>query len=250
MNGYVIQPLFRSEPYSHLQTQTTLLQAAEIMSHYPKNYQTSAVIPLLTLAQTQNQGWLPLAAMNKVAEVLGMPPIRVYEVCSQPVPTYLFLHYKTASGALRNKSFACSMTRSGISLQVATFYTMFNRSKMGKYHVMVCGTTPCMLCGARSIYQAIKDHLGVDYGQTTPVCCFYCTTLLNFGCMQATKAFLFPKIRCFSVLHANFPKISALELCRARCVVVPFARESCGVCRMGTSHSAKWSAWVRVSMRP
>ena len=53
--------------------------------------------------------------------------------------------------------------------QVATFYTMFNRSKMGKYHVMVCGTTPCMLCGARSIYQAIKDHLGVEYGQTTQV---------------------------------------------------------------------------------
>ena len=46
---------------------------------------------------------------------------------------------------------------------------MFNRSKMGKYHVMVCGTTPCMLCGARSIYQAIKDHLGVEYGQTTQV---------------------------------------------------------------------------------
>ena len=59
---------------------SSILQAAEIMSHYPKNYRTSAVIPLLTLAQTQNQGWLPLAAMNKVAEVLGMPPIRVYEV--------------------------------------------------------------------------------------------------------------------------------------------------------------------------
>ena len=56
-----------------------------------------------------------------------------------------------------------------LSSQVATFYTMFNRSKMGKYHVMVCGTTPCMLCGARSIYQAIKDHLGVEYGQTTQV---------------------------------------------------------------------------------
>ena len=68
----------------------------------------------------------------QVAEVLNVPPIRVYEV--------------------------------------ATFYTMFNRSKMGKYHVMVCGTTPCMLQGARDIYQAIKSHLGVDYGQTTQVC--------------------------------------------------------------------------------
>ena len=52
---------------------------------------------------------------------------------------------------------------------MATFYTMFNRSKMGKYHVMVCGTTPCMLQGAKGIYAALKEHLGVDYGQTTPV---------------------------------------------------------------------------------
>ncbi len=58
---------------------------------------------------------------------------------------------------------------------MATFYTMFNRSPMGRYHVMVCGTTPCMLCGARRLSAAIKQHLGIDYGQTTPVrgvpCC-------------------------------------------------------------------------------
>lgn len=72
-----------------------------------------------------------LTASLQVAEVLNVPPIRVYEV--------------------------------------ATFYTMFNRSKMGKYHVMVCGTTPCMLQGARNIYQTLKQHLGVDYGQTTAV---------------------------------------------------------------------------------
>lgn len=70
-------------------------------------------------------------ASVQVAEVLNVPPIRVYEV--------------------------------------ATFYTMFNRTKMGKYHVMVCGTTPCMLQGARNIYQTLKQHLGVDYGQTTAV---------------------------------------------------------------------------------
>ncbi|KAL3145988.1 hypothetical protein ABBQ38_015348 [Trebouxia sp. C0009 RCD-2024] len=103
--------------------------AAEILTNFPTNYKASAVIPLLDLAQKQNQGWLSLNAMNKVAEVLNLPPIRVYEV--------------------------------------ATFYTMFNRSKMGKYHVMVCGTTPCMLQGARKIYQTLKEHLGVDYGQTT-----------------------------------------------------------------------------------
>lgn len=71
------------------------------------------------------------STVAQVAEVLNLPPIRVYEV--------------------------------------ATFYTMFNRSKMGKYHVMVCGTTPCMLQGARKIYQTLKEHLGVDYGQTTEV---------------------------------------------------------------------------------
>lgn len=103
--------------------------AAEIVAQFPTNYKASAMIPILDLAQKQNKGWLSLSAMNKVAEVLNVPPIRVYEV--------------------------------------ATFYTMFNRSKMGKFHVMVCGTTPCMLNGAREIYQTLKQHLGVDYGQTT-----------------------------------------------------------------------------------
>ncbi len=77
------------------------------------------------------QSLQPGLSCLQVAEVLNVPPIRVYEV--------------------------------------ATFYTMFNRSKMGKYHVMVCGTTPCMLQGARDIYQTLKQHLGVDYGQTTAV---------------------------------------------------------------------------------
>lgn len=54
-------------------------------------------------------------------------------------------------------------------VQVATFYTMFNRSKIGKYHVMVCGTTPCMLCGSRGIEKALVDHLGIGVGDTTEV---------------------------------------------------------------------------------
>lgn len=114
------------------------------MSRYPTNYKQSAVIPLLDLAQQQNSGWLSLNAMNKVAEVLGMAPIRVYEV--------------------------------------ATFYTMFNRTKMGKYHVMVCGTTPCMLQGAKGIYKTIQDHLGISYGQTTEDGYF---TLGEMECMGA-----------------------------------------------------------------
>lgn len=73
--------------------------ANEIISRYPVNYKRSAVIPLLDLAQKQNGGWIHLGVMNKIAEILEMPEIRVYEV--------------------------------------ATFYTMFNRSKIGKYHILV-----------------------------------------------------------------------------------------------------------------
>ena len=53
--------------------------------------------------------------------------------------------------------------------EVATFYTMYNRSVVGKFHVMVCGTTPCMLNGSRTIYKAVSEHLGIGFGDTTPV---------------------------------------------------------------------------------
>lgn len=101
-----------------------------MLSNYPSNYKQSAVIPVLDLAQQQNGGWLPVSAMNKVAQVLGMPYIRVYEV--------------------------------------ATFYTMFNRTKVGKFHLLVCGTTPCMLCGSRTIESALLKHLGVARNEVTP----------------------------------------------------------------------------------
>lgn len=67
----------------------------------------------------------------------------------------------------------CTCNRSSC-LQVATFYTMFNRSQVGKYHVMVCGTTPCMLCGSRGIQDAISKHLGIGVGDTTEVCARHC----------------------------------------------------------------------------
>lgn len=115
---------------------------AAILAHYPSNWAASAMIPVLDIAQQQNNGWLSLAAMNKVAAVLNVPPIRVYEV--------------------------------------ATFYTMFNRSPIGKYHVMVCGTTPCRLAGAERIHAALVKALGVDYGGTTPCGTF---TLGEMECM-------------------------------------------------------------------
>mmetsp|Transcript_490 Transcript_490/g.537 ORF Transcript_490/g.537 Transcript_490/m.537 type:complete len:278 (+) Transcript_490:79-912(+) len=101
----------------------------EILSQYPTNYKQSAVIPLLDLAQQQNDGWVPISAMNKIAEMLEIAPMRVYEV--------------------------------------STFYTMFNRQKVGKYHVLVCGTTPCMIRGSREIEEALLNHLGIEKGETT-----------------------------------------------------------------------------------
>lgn len=74
-------------------------RANAIIANYPPNYKASAVIPLLDLAQQQHGGWIPLTAMDKIAEILGMAPIRVYEV--------------------------------------GTFYSMFNRSKVGKYYIQV-----------------------------------------------------------------------------------------------------------------
>ncbi|KAG1675386.1 hypothetical protein FOA52_012305 [Chlamydomonas sp. UWO 241] len=116
----------------------------KIIGRYPPNYKASAVIPVLDLVQQMNFGYLSLNAMNKVAEILEMAPIRVYEV--------------------------------------ATFYSMFNRTKMGKYHVMVCGTTPCRLQGAQKIEAALVKHLGIHIGETTPDGMF---TLGEMECMGA-----------------------------------------------------------------
>ncbi|KAH7445763.1 hypothetical protein KP509_01G023000 [Ceratopteris richardii] len=114
------------------------------MSHYPANYKQSAVIPLLDLAQQQHGGWLTISAMNKVAEILGMAPIRVYEV--------------------------------------ATFYSMFNRTKVGKYHLLVCGTTPCRLRGSCDIEEALLKHLGVERNEVTSDGLFSVGEMECMGC--------------------------------------------------------------------
>lgn len=82
--------------------------------------------------------------MNEIAKMLEMPEIRVYEV--------------------------------------ATFYTMFNRSKIGKYHIMVCGTTPCMLNGSQDIAAALINHLGIQIGQTTKDGIFTLGEMECMGC--------------------------------------------------------------------
>lgn len=101
-----------------------------ILSKYPENAKESAVMPLLWLAQKQNKdNWIPKAAMNHIAEILDMPPIKVYEV--------------------------------------ATFYTMFNKEPVGKHLIQVCRTTPCWLRGSDSITNACKKHLKIEKGETT-----------------------------------------------------------------------------------
>lgn len=105
------------------------LRAEHILSKYPANYKASGIIPLLDLAQRQHGGWLPVAAMDRVARLVGAAPMRVYEV--------------------------------------ATFYTMFNRQPVGRYFIQLCGTTPCMVCGSEDIKRAIEGHLGIREGETT-----------------------------------------------------------------------------------
>jgi NADH dehydrogenase (ubiquinone) flavoprotein 2 len=109
-------------------TPENLKRAEAIIGNYPVGHQRAAVIPLLDLAQRQ-YGWLPISAMHKVAEILDMPKMRVYEV--------------------------------------ATFYTMFNRNPMGKYHVQICTCTPCWLRDSDGIVQAVQKKLGIKFGETT-----------------------------------------------------------------------------------
>lgn len=110
-------------------TEENLKRAEKIIAKYPKGKQQSAVLPLLDLAQRQNDNWLPRAALVYIANFLGMPEIRVFEV--------------------------------------ATFYTMFNLKPVGKHFLQVCTTTPCWLRGSDEVVKTCKDKLGIDFGETT-----------------------------------------------------------------------------------
>lgn len=110
-------------------TQENQKIARDIIAKYPAGKQQSAVMPLLDLAQRQHDNWLPLAAMDVIAEMLDMPKIRVYEV--------------------------------------ASFYTMYNKQPVGKHLVQICRTTPCWLRGSDEITRACRKKLGVDVGETT-----------------------------------------------------------------------------------
>ena len=123
--------------------------AAVIIARYPEGRQHSAVLPLLDLAQRQigaetgTQGWIPLPVMEFVGREIDMPYVRV--------------------------------------LEVATFYTMFNLRPVGRFHVQVCGTTPCMLRGSDEVFDACYKR-GLEKGHTTDDGLF---TLSEVECLGA-----------------------------------------------------------------
>lgn len=102
--------------------------AKKIMQKYPENTM-SAVMPLLYLAQKQHDNWIPRAAMDCIAQMIDIPPIKVYEV--------------------------------------ASFYTMYNKQPVGRNLIQVCRTTPCWLRGSDDIMEACKSKLGIESGETT-----------------------------------------------------------------------------------
>ena len=103
--------------------------AEKHIAKYPPGRQASAVLPLLDIAQRQMGGWLSRAAMDHVAEILEMAPIRVYEV--------------------------------------GTFYSMFNLNPVGRHLIQVCRTTPCWLRGADKLTEACRTKLNIGLKQTT-----------------------------------------------------------------------------------
>ncbi len=129
MTGKMHQKDIEKAPQGFSFSAENLARAKEIVARYPAGRQQSAVMPLLTLAQKQNNNWLPKPAMDAVAEMLGMPPVRVYEV--------------------------------------ASFYTMYNLEPVGEHVIEVCTTTPCWLKGSDEIVAACEKRLGIGLGETT-----------------------------------------------------------------------------------
>ena len=104
-----------------------LIEAENEIKKYPKDRKESAVIALLYLVQKQNNNWIPVSAMEHVAKILNMPYIKVYEV--------------------------------------ATFYSMYNLSPVGKFFFQLCTTTPCMLRGAYKLVDVCKKKISKNEGE-------------------------------------------------------------------------------------
>ena len=116
-----IKKIHKEQPETFKFNDKSMEAANKIVSNYPDGKQQSAVMALLYIAQRQNGNWIPLQAMKYIAKFLDMPYIKVYEV--------------------------------------ATFYSMYNLSPVGKYFFQVCTTTPCMLRGAYDLVKVCKNKI-------------------------------------------------------------------------------------------
>ena len=116
-----IKKISKDQPENFNFSEENLKIAEKILSNYPNDKKQSAVMALLYLAQRQNDNWIPLAAMKHIAKFLNMPYIKVFEV--------------------------------------ATFYSMYNLTPVGKYFIQICTTTPCMLRGAYKLVDICKRKI-------------------------------------------------------------------------------------------
>ena len=116
-----IKKISKDQPDKFEFNKENLQLANKIIQNYPDGKQQSAVMALLYLVQKQNNNWIPLVAMKYIAKFLQMPYIKVYEV--------------------------------------ATFYSMYNLTPVGKHFIQVCTTTPCMIRGAYKLVEACKEKI-------------------------------------------------------------------------------------------
>jgi len=116
-----IKKISKEQPEKFEFNSANLEKSNKIISNYPEGKQQSAVMALLYIAQRQNDNWIPLAAMKYIGKLLTIPYIKVFEV--------------------------------------ATFYTMYNLSPVGKFFFQVCTTTPCMIRGAYDIVKICKEKI-------------------------------------------------------------------------------------------
>ena len=116
----------KNQPSSFVFSEENKERINDILKVYPETKKRSAVMPLLYLAQRQNNNWIPLAAIKLIAEMLNTTYIKVYEI--------------------------------------ATFYSMYNLAPVGKYFVQVCTTTPCMIRGSGKIVETCKKVISKKPG--------------------------------------------------------------------------------------
>ena len=122
-----IKKISKQQPKTFKFNEKNMELVNKIKHNYPNGREKSAVMPLLYLAQKQNDNWIPLEAMKCIAKLINIPYIKVYEV--------------------------------------ATFYTMYNLAPVGKYHIQICTTTPCMIRGAYDLVDILKNKINENQNE-------------------------------------------------------------------------------------